>query len=207
MRIGEANYENYSSYIELFENMNNNKQDKSVKINKNAHNEQPFIELPYRREMSGWYNGNTIEDLLTGHLKNSYGVEGMDITGKQNWQKIVDVSDKMKGLVLNEVKRSFYKYNGMCGDNMTELDSYNYYINEYLKTLDVKDRLPTSYTIQQMECDLSKRVSDEVKAKVFGWSAGKPIPSGVLDEIFSDDSIVGEFKGNDGWLKGIDATV
>ena len=32
----------------------------------------------------GNYCGNTIDDLRSGHFKNSYGVEGMGITGRCN---------------------------------------------------------------------------------------------------------------------------
>ena len=51
---------------------------------------------------------NTIKDLLSGHFKNSYGVEGMDITGRSDWKRIVPVSDEMKNHVLADVKKAFY---------------------------------------------------------------------------------------------------
>lgn len=37
----------------------------------------------------GNYCGNTIDDLRSGHFKNSYGVEGMGITGRKDWKRIV----------------------------------------------------------------------------------------------------------------------
>lgn len=36
---------------------------------------------------------NTIDDLLSGHFKDSYGAEGMGITGKTDWKRIVNVSE------------------------------------------------------------------------------------------------------------------
>lgn len=39
---------------------------------------------------------NTIEDLRSGHFKNSYGVEGMLLTGDPRQKRIIDVSDEMK---------------------------------------------------------------------------------------------------------------
>lgn len=63
---------------------------------------------------------NTIEDLRSGHFKNSYGVEGMLVTGRSDYKKIIDVSDEMKEHVLQNVKQAYYKYNGMSGDNAAE---------------------------------------------------------------------------------------
>ncbi len=64
---------------------------------------------------SGVGGRNTLEDLLTGHYKNSYGVEGMCVTNNPNARKIIKVSDEMKQRVFNSVKDAFYKYNGMSG--------------------------------------------------------------------------------------------
>lgn len=50
---------------------------------------------------------NTIDDLRSGHFKNSYGVEGMGITGKSDWRKVINVSDEMKNHVLEDVKKRF----------------------------------------------------------------------------------------------------
>lgn len=48
---------------------------------------------------------NTLEDFLTGHRKNSYGVEGMRITADS--RRIIKVSDEMKQLVLDDVKKAY----------------------------------------------------------------------------------------------------
>ena len=56
---------------------------------------------------NGNYCDNTIDDLRSGHFKNSYGVEGMEITGRTDWNRIVNVSDEMKQHIYNDVKRSF----------------------------------------------------------------------------------------------------
>ena len=66
---------------------------------------------------SGAGGRNTLEELLTGHYKNSHGVEGMVITKGSNRKRIMPVSDEMKQFVYNDVKDAFYKYNGMSGDN------------------------------------------------------------------------------------------
>lgn len=102
---------------------NNEGKDNKVK-GSTASMEKPYVELPYTPAMSGLYCGNDLKDLLKGHMKNSYGVEGMDITGRSDYKKIVKVPDKIKALVVNEAKRAFYECNGMCGDDMKKLDSY-----------------------------------------------------------------------------------
>ncbi len=77
---------------------------------------------------------NTLEDFLTGHRKNSYGVEGMCVTNNPNARKIIKVSDEMKQRVFNSVKEAFYKYNGMSGDNEAEWEEMARAKNNYYKT-------------------------------------------------------------------------
>lgn len=142
---------------------------------------------------------NTIEDLRSGHFKNSYGVEGMRVTGRSDYKKIIDVSDEMKEHVLKNVKQAYYKYNGMSGDNAAEERAYQGTLNEYYKTLDREDRLSACWTLGQLGLKLSQEVSDSIKEKVPGWTAGKPIPEGLLDEIFAGDriaEIMAEKPGN-----------
>ena len=56
---------------------------------------------------SGGYHRNTLEDLLTGHYKNSYGVEGMCVTGRSDYKKIVSINIFMmtlKKLIMSEME-------------------------------------------------------------------------------------------------------
>ncbi len=138
---------------------------------------------------------NTLEDLLTGHYKNSYGVEGMCVTGRSDYKKIIPVSQEMKQHVLEDVKRSYYKYNGMSGDNEAEWDAYYRKNNEYYKTLKKEDRLSACWTLNQLHLEISGKVTSALKEKIPGWSAGKSIPAGVLDEIFADESITSLAEG------------
>ena len=116
----------------------------------------------------GYYR-NTIEDLYSGHFKNSYGVEGMCVTGRNDYKKIIDVSDDMKEHVLKEVKKSYYKYNGMSGGNEREDEA--------------------AWTLGQLNLELSGAVTAAIREKVPGWQAGEQIPEGMLDEIFSSKAI------------------
>ena len=91
-----------------------------------------------RRSSAG--GKNTLEDQLTGHRKNSYGVEGMCVTNNPNARKIIKVSDEMKQRVFNSVKDAYYKYNGMSGDNEAEWEEMAQAKNNYYKTLKKEDR-------------------------------------------------------------------
>lgn len=205
MRIGEANHNNYKDYIELFTKINVNNQSKNSENKVNAAKQKPYRDEDYNYTKKN-YNGNNLQDLLSGHLKNSYGLEGMVITGRSDYKRIIEVSDEMKDHIFNDVKRAFYKYNGMSGD-MKEQDAYFNKIHEYIKTVDVKDRAAAAYTLDKMSLDLARKVSKAVKEKVPGWTAGKPVPSEVLDEIFSDESITGSLMDSNNSYKGIDKTV
>lgn len=134
---------------------------------------------------------NTLEDLRSGKFKNSYGVEGMCVTGRSGWRKIIDAPDEMKQHVFEDVKNSYYKYNGMSGDNEAEWDAYYRTLNEYYKTLPVEDRLSACWTFNQLHLEISGKVTSAIKASIPGWSAGQPIPTDLLDRIFAGISAGG----------------
>lgn len=139
---------------------------------------------------------NTIEDLRSGHYKNSYGVEGMLLTGDPGQKRIIDVSDEMKNLVLENVKKAYYQYNGMSGDNQAEEEAYHGARNEYYKTLARDDRVPASWTLSKLEQKLAQEVSGAIKEKMPGWSAGQQISKDLLDEIFADGKITSIVTGD-----------
>lgn len=149
-------------------------------------------------------NAKAIEDLLSGRRKNSYGVDGMRITGRTDWKKIIDVSDEMKQHVFDDVKKEFYKYGGMSGDNKSETDAYFDKIHSYIKTLKPNDRSSAAWTLSQLHLDLAHAVNNAVKTKCPGWSSGQPITSDVLDEIFDDDSIKSMVTGKSAETKELD---
>lgn len=141
---------------------------------------------------NGNYCGNTIDDLRSGHFKNSYGVEGMEIKGRTDWKRIVNVSDEMKQHVYNDVKKEFYKYGGMSGNNTAETDIYYNKIHSYVKTLDSSTRRAAPWTLNQLHLEIAGRVTQAVKEKDPAWTAGKPISREILDEVFAGDTIYKE---------------
>ena len=144
MRIGNNN----QGIWQLLSRMNGGK------VNTNM----PFAGA--RRSSAG--GRNTLEDLLTGHYKNSHGVEGMVITKGSNRKRIMPVSDEMKQFVYNDVKNAFYKYKGMSGDNEAEQKRYSAAINNYLKTIKKEDRSAISWTLGQMKVNFANKAASAV---------------------------------------------
>jgi len=145
----------------------------------------------------GGYHGNTLEDLLTGHFKNSYGVEGMCITGRSDYKKIVPISEEMKQHIYDDIKASYYERNGMSGSD-ADMDAFYDKIHEYIKITDKEDRLSVTWTINQFGLSLANKVVSGIKEKDPKWEAGHSVSKDILDEIFADDKLfndcVNEFK-------------
>ena len=185
--------ENNQMIIQLFKKMNG--------ANTNKTNPFKMTNMPKR---SGGYK-NDLEEFLAGHRKNSYGVEGMDVTGRNgDWKKIIPVSQEMKEHVLNDVKNGYYKYNGMSGDNEAEWDAYYRKNNEYYKTLKREDRLSASWTLTQLHLEIGNKVSSAIKAQIPGWQAGDPVPHEMLDKIFADESITSLVYGKSSAAESLD---
>ena len=75
------------------------------------------------------------------------------------------------------------------------------------KTLKREDRVAAAWTLGQLEKSIGNKVASAVKEKVPGWTHGKPIPAGVLDEIFADESITSMVFGKSGTAEGLDIQV
>lgn len=164
--------------------------------------------FPFTGVLGNGNKGNkAVEDLLSGRRKNSYGVEGMRITGRTDWKRSIHVSDEMKQHVFEDVKKEFYKYGGMSGDNTAETDAYYDKIHSYVKTLKAGDRSPATWTLSQLHLDLAHAVTTAVKEKVPGWTNGQQIPSDVLDEIFADERITSMVDGKSGGTTMVDLKI
>ncbi len=164
----------------------------------------PFVGMKNKGNTS---NAKAIEDLLSGRRKNSYGVEGMRITGRTDWKKTVDVSDEMKQHVLDNVKKEFYKYGGMSGNNTNETNAYYNKIHSYIKTLNTNERSSATWTLSQLHLDIARAVKNAVKVKMPEWTSGQKIPSDVLDEIFADESITSIVTEKSTGIKELDMEI
>ncbi|MBD5549278.1 MAG: DUF3879 family protein [Lachnospiraceae bacterium] len=192
MRLGN----NYQGIMQIFSRMNGGKSNTNMPFGSGASTKR-----------SGAGGRNTLEDYLSGHRKNSYGVEGMCVTNNPNARKIIKVSDEMKQRVFYNVKDAFYKYNGMSGDNEAEWEEMAQAKNNYYKTLKKEDRAAAAWTLGQLEVNIANKVFNAVRARVPGWTYGKPIPSDVLDEIFADESITSMVSGKSGTSDGLDVKI
>lgn len=105
MRIGNS----YQGFMNNFSSFNNGKKSSSSASGNS--------------KKSGGYHRNTLEDLLTGHYKNSYGVEGMCVTGRSDYKKIVSISDEIKQHIYDDIKKAYYERNGMSGSD-ADMDAY-----------------------------------------------------------------------------------
>lgn len=199
MRIGQSNNGSYDGFIEMISKMSG----KNNFINNFLQEEEEEI----FGSANGNYNGNTIEDVLSGHIKNSYGIEGMDITGRNDYKRTVKVSDKAINNVIDDVKKEFYKYGGMSGDNMAEHDAYTAKIQSYIKTVNIKDRASAAWTLDQIHLDLACTIKQKVQEKDPSWQPGMAISSDILDEIFSDESIMSRYTNKTSRYKGIDIKI
>ncbi len=178
---------NYGSYITSYKNNRSNK--KSEKINNLSANGTS--------KKSSGYHINTLEDLLTGHYKNSYGVESMRVTGRSDYKKIVPISDEIKQHIYDDIKKAYYERNGMSGSD-ADMNAYYDKIHEYIKAANKDDRLSVSWTINQFSLSLADKVAAEIKERDPEWEAGQPVSKDILDEIFADDKLlsdcINEFK-------------
>ncbi len=187
---------NNQGILQLFSRMNGNR----TNANK------PFGNTASSRHF-GIGGRNTLEDLLSGHYKNSYGVEGMVITEGSNRKRIMPVSNEMKQHVFNDVKDKFYKYYGMSGDNESEQREHYGKINEYLKTVKKENRSATSWTLGQMHLGITQAVTKAIKAKIPSWEVGKSVSKEILDEVFADEKITSMESGKSGDTKGFDIQI
>ncbi len=183
---------NYQWFNNNFSNYNSGKRSNSSTSGKS-------------KKSSGYYR-NTLEDLLTGHFKNSYGVEGMCITGRSDYKKIVPISDEMKQYLYDETKKAYYERNGMSGSD-ADMDAFWDKIHDYIKVTDKEDRLSVTWTINQFGLSLGNKVVSGIKEKDPTWEAGQPVSKDILDEIFADDKLFNDCVDNLFNKKGLDTIV
>lgn len=185
MRISQVNYKNYASYTQMFSN-----------LNRKTKSAQTLSSLfgAYAPQSNSLFGGKGSQGSPEKSHKNPYAIEGMDITGRTDWKKIIPVSSEMVDHVIEDVKTSFYKYAGMSGGNVAEDDAYYAKIIDYVKTLDPKDRSPATWTLNQVHFNVVGAVTQALKERIPNWEAGQAINPEILDEIFSDESITQKFS-------------
>lgn len=114
------------------------------------------------------------------------GMAGLVVTDKNvaNKNKIISIPESSRDEMFELTKREFIQENGVGnGDTTKRTDVY---LNMYRK-MDKKDRLAAGNTLRQYERAYTQAFVDAVKAVDPKWEVGKPIASGVLNDIKRED--------------------
>ena len=112
------------------------------------------------------------------------GMAGLVITDKNvaNKNKITSIPESSRDEMFELTKREFIQENGIGnGDTTKRTDVY---INMYRK-MDKNDRLAAGNTLRQYERAYTQAFVNAIKTVDPKWEVGKPIPSGVLDNILA----------------------
>lgn len=135
------------------------------------------------------------------------GMAGLVVTDKNlaSKNKIISIPESSRDEMFELTKREFISENGVGnGDTTKRTDVY---LNLYRK-MDKNDRLAAGNTLRQYERAYTQAFVDAVKAVDPKWEVGKPIASGVLDNIKREDiDTMLSVSGNKLVKKGIDMKI
>lgn len=135
------------------------------------------------------------------------GMAGLVVTDKNlaSKNKIISIPESSRDEMFELAKREFISENGIGnGDTTKRTDVY---LNLY-RRMDKNDRLAAGNTLRQYERAYTQAFVDAVKAVDPKWEVGKPIASGVLDNIKREDiDAMLSVSGNKLVKKGIDMKI
>ena len=118
-----------------------------------------------------------------GHI-NPYEDPWMDITNRSpsEWQKIIpvdkDVADQLRGMV----REDFVKRYGMTDGSPEHINDRANLIKNYTKTLPGKQRLPATWTLEQVINDEAERLKSIILKHDPSWTYGKPFDTSIWEE-------------------------
>lgn len=135
------------------------------------------------------------------------GMAGLVVNDKNvaSKNKIISIPESSRDEMFELTKREFISENGIGnGDTTKRTDVY---LNLYRK-MDKNERLAAGNTLRQYERAYTQAFVDAVKAVDPKWEVGKPIASGVLDNIKREeiDAIL-SVSGNKLSTPGVDMKV
>lgn len=107
---------------------------------------------------------------------------GMDITGRSDWKKIVEVSDDIKEKVIEQTRKNFINGFGMVNEKS---ESFNELIKKHAQTLPVDERASTMWTLTQIKTAEAQKLVDIVRENNPIWKHGEPFDPNIFDEYFS----------------------
>ena len=116
---------------------------------------------------------------------NPYCPEGMDITGRTDFRRIVPVDEgvanKIKSLVFESMKKN-------CGMSDGEIESE--IIRNYVMSLPPEERAAAGWTLNQISLQEADRLGEYVHQRDPSWNWGKPVKPGILDDYKSGMNIL-----------------
>ena len=125
----------------------------------------------------------------SGHV-NPYEDPWMDITNRSpsEWQRIIPVDEDVANQVRSMVKEDFVKRYGMTDGSPEHVNDRADLIYNYTKTLPGEQRLPATWTLEQVVNDEAERLKSIILKHDPTWTYGKPFDTSILDED-SDDHL------------------
>lgn len=136
-------------------------------------------------------NINAIKNLMKNYDKDgdyidpNTGLAGLVVTEKNiaSKNRIISIPESSREEMFELAKKEFIRENGVINDTTKRSDVFT---NLYRK-MQKNDRLAAGYTLAQYESAYRQAFYDAVKAADPSWELGKPIKSGVLDNITRED--------------------
>lgn len=108
---------------------------------------------------------------------------GMDITGRSDWKKIVEVSDDIKEKFIQQTRKNFVNGFGIVNDKS---ENFNEFIKKHAQTLPVDERASTMWTLTQIKTEEAKKLVHIAREHNPTWKHGEPFDSSIFDEYFSN---------------------
>lgn len=116
------------------------------------------------------------------YIDPSTGLAGLLLTeeNENSRKRIISIPESSKDEMFEQTKKEFLREKGVSNGDTTKRSDV--YTNMYRK-VKKNDRLAAGYTMSQYERQYRNAFVAAVKAVDSNWEIGKPIPSGVLDNI------------------------
>ena len=140
-----------------------------------------------------------------GNLLNSYGVAGMDNTGKgESEYQIIPISEEYRQRMFDSTKREFIRDKGVATGNTKRTEVFT----AFQKSLPIKDRLKGTWTLGRYEEAYWTAMAKAMKDYDSDWKNGMPVNASVLKNV-TRESVEKDLiqNGNMFALKGVDILV
>lgn len=166
---------------------------KAAGINTNSNQYKAVMKKMMKDGNGAMYtNINAIKNLMKNYDKDGdyidpvTGLAGLLVTDENRASKnrIISIPESSREEMFELTKKEFLRENGVLNGDTTKRSDV--YYNMYRK-VQKNDRLAAGHTLEQYERAYRQAFLDAVRAADPSWEIGKPIKSGVLDNITRED--------------------